>query len=216
MNLNPKIKSYADIGEVAFGHKGRAMIAIFIYLEAFLISVELLILEADNLEKLFPNMRLTIFGLNIEGKSCFVIFTALAILPTTWFRNLGALAYISIGGVFTSIILIGCVVWVGEVDGVGFHERGHLIHWGGLSTSTSIFAFCFSAHSLMPTICNSMRDRKQFSKVNILFHHNTFYVAFYMKWVQMLILLFLIKILHIFAIFIFIKYLNSTFEYLTS
>jgi vesicular inhibitory amino acid transporter len=186
MNLNPKIKSYADIGEVAFGHKGRAMIAIFIYLEAFLISVELLILEADNLEKLFPNMRLTIFGLEIEGKSCFVIITALAILPTTWLRNLGALAYISIGGVFTSIILIGCVVWVGEVDGVGFHERGHLIHWGGLSTSMSIFAFCFSAHSLMPTICNSMSDRKQFSKVNILFHHhNTFLCGFYMKWVQM-------------------------------
>ncbi|CAJ2645366.1 unnamed protein product [Trifolium pratense] len=165
MNLNPKIKSYADIGDVAFGYKGRAMIAIFIYLEAFLISVELLILEADNLEKLFPNMRFTIFGLKIGGKSCFVIFTALAILPTTWLRNLGALAYISIGGVFTSIILIGCVVWVGEVDGVGFHERGDLIHWGGLSTSMGIFAFCYSAHSLMPTICNSMSDRKQFSKI---------------------------------------------------
>ncbi|KAK2408449.1 amino acid transporter AVT1I [Trifolium repens] len=165
MNAHPSIKSYADIGDVAFGYKGRAIIAIFIYIELFLVAVELLILEGDNLEKLFPNMGLTICGLRIGGKSCFVILTALAILPTTWLRNYGALAYISIGGVFTSIILIGCVVWVGEVDGVGFHERGHLIHWGGLSTSMSIFAFCYNAHALMPTILNSMSDRKQFSKV---------------------------------------------------
>ncbi|XP_058775198.1 amino acid transporter AVT1I-like [Vicia villosa] len=165
MNANPEIKSYADLGEVTFGYKGRAVIGIFIYLEAFLICVELLILEADNLEKLFPNMRFTVFGLRIGGKSGFVFLTALAILPTTWLRNLGALAYISVGGVLTSVILIACVMWVGEVDGVGFHERGHVIHWTGLSTSMSIFAFCFSAHSLMPTICTSMRDRKQFSKV---------------------------------------------------
>ncbi|KAL5061639.1 hypothetical protein RYX36_023376 [Vicia faba] len=165
MNLNPKIKSYADIGEVAFGYKGRTMIAVFIYLEAFLICVELLILEADNLEKLFPNMRFTIFGVKIGGKSGFVFLTALAILPTTWLRNLGALAYISVGGVLTSVILIGCVMWVGEVDGVGFHERGDVIHWSGLSTSMSIFAFCYSAHSLMPTIRSSMTDTKQFSKV---------------------------------------------------
>ncbi|XP_058774381.1 amino acid transporter AVT1I-like [Vicia villosa] len=165
MNANPGIKSYADLGEVTFGYKGRAVIGIFIYLEAFLICVELLILEADNLEKLFPNMRFTVFGLRIGGKSGFVFLTALAILPTTWLRNLGALAYISVGGVLTSVILIACVLWVGEVDGVGFHERGHVIHWTGLSTSMSIFAFCFSAHSLMPTICTSMRDRKQFSKV---------------------------------------------------
>ncbi|KAK2355146.1 amino acid transporter AVT1I [Trifolium repens] len=165
MNAHQSIKSYADIGEVAFGYKGRAIIAIFIYIELFLVAVELLILEGDNLEKLFPNMGLTICGHRIDGKSCFVIITALAILPTTWLRNYGALAYISIGGVFTSIILIGCVVWVGEVDGVGFHERGHLIHWGGLSTSMSIFAFCYNAHALMPTILNSMSDRKQFPKV---------------------------------------------------
>ncbi|PNX73439.1 vacuolar amino acid transporter 1-like protein, partial [Trifolium pratense] len=168
MNAHPGIKSYADIGEVAFGYKGRAIIAIFIYIELFLVAVELLILEGDNLEKLFPNMRFTIFGFRIGGKSCFVILTALAILPTTWLRNYGALAYISIGGVFTSIILIGCVVWVGEVDGVGFHERGHLIHWDGLSTSMSIFAFCYNAHALMPTILNSMSDRKQFPKVVLI------------------------------------------------
>jgi vesicular inhibitory amino acid transporter len=168
MNQQPLIKSYVDIGEVAFGYKGRALIASFIYLELFLISIELLILVGDNLEKLFPNMSLTIIGFKIGSKTCFVLITALVVLPTTWLRSLGALAYISVGGIFASIILIGCVLWVGEVDGVGFHERGKLVNLGGLSTAMSLFAFCYCAHALLPTICNSMKDRKQFSKVSFV------------------------------------------------
>lgn len=167
MKLHPQIKSYADIGEVAFGYKGRTVIASFIYIEVFLVAIEILILEGDNLEKLFPNMRFTFYGLKIGGKRCFILLSALVILPTTWLRSLEALAYISIGGVVASVILIGCVVCVGEFDGIGFHENGELVNVGGLSTSMSLFAFCYSAHALMPTLCNSMSDRKQFSKVSL-------------------------------------------------
>ncbi|XP_058769216.1 amino acid transporter AVT1I-like [Vicia villosa] len=165
MNQQPLIKSYTDIAMAAFGYKGRALIATFFYLELFLILVELLILEGDNLDKLFPNMSFTMVELKIGSKSGFVLITALIVLPTTWLRSLGALAYISFGGIVTSLVLIGCIVWVGEVDGVGFHERGKLVNLGGLSTSMSLFAFCYCAHALMPTICNSMKDRNQFSKV---------------------------------------------------
>ncbi|KAK7317987.1 hypothetical protein RJT34_02670 [Clitoria ternatea] len=165
MNKHPLIKSYPDIGEVAFGYRGRTVIATIIYLELFLIAMELLILEGDNLEKLFPNMNFTVAGFRVEGKRGFVLLAALVILPTTWLRSLGALAYVSFGGVLASVILIGCVVWVGEVDGVGFHERGQLVNLGGLPTAMSLFLFCFCAHAVMPTLCNSMSDRRQFAKV---------------------------------------------------
>ncbi|RDX78001.1 Amino acid transporter AVT1I, partial [Mucuna pruriens] len=165
MNKHPLIKSYPDIGQVAFGQRGRAVIAAFLYIDLFLVAVELLILEGDNLEKLFPKMNFKLGGLRIEGKTCFVLLAALVILPTTWLRNMGVLAYISFGGILASVILIGCVAWVGEVDGLGFHERGQLVNWEGLLTSVSLFAFCYCAHSMMPTLCNSMNDRHQFSKV---------------------------------------------------
>lgn len=168
MNKHPLIKSYPDIGEVAFGLRGRAMISTFIYIELFLVAVELLILEGDNLEKLFPHMNFKIGSLRIEGKSGFVVLAALVILPTTWLRSLGALAYVSLGGVMVSIVLIGCVVWVGEVDGVGFHESGQLVNWEGLTTAVSLFAFCYCAHGVMPTLINSMNDRSQFGKVLIV------------------------------------------------
>ena len=94
-----------------------------------------------------------------------MVLAALVILPTTWLRSLGALAYVSLGGVMVSIVLIGCVVWVGEIDGVGFHESGQLVNWEGLTTAVSLFAFCYCAHGVMPTLINSMNDRSQFGKV---------------------------------------------------
>ncbi|XP_015956921.1 amino acid transporter AVT1I-like [Arachis duranensis] len=168
MDAHPLIKSYPDIGEVAFGYKGRTMVAIFMYLELYLVAVEFLILEGDNLEKLFPNMDFKIGSLRIGGKAGFVLLTALAILPTTWLKSLGVLAYISIGGVVASLILIVCVVCVGEVDGVGFHQKGDMIHWKRLPSSVSLFAFCYCGHAVFPTLRNSMKDRTQFYKVLII------------------------------------------------
>ena len=66
------------------------MIALFMYLELFLVAVEFLILEGDNLEKLFLDMDFKVVGLKVGGKQEFVILAALVILPTTWMRSFGA------------------------------------------------------------------------------------------------------------------------------
>ncbi|KAK2636212.1 hypothetical protein Ddye_031004 [Dipteronia dyeriana] len=165
MDAHPLIKSYPDIGELAFGHKGRALVSILMYLELYLVAVEFLILEGDNLDKLFPNMGFKIGSLKIGGRQAFVLLTALIILPTTWLKSLGVLAYVSAGGALASVILPCCVLWVGAVDGVGFHERGLLLNWGGMPTAISLITFCYCGHAVLPTLCNSMKDRSQFSKV---------------------------------------------------
>jgi vesicular inhibitory amino acid transporter len=165
MDSDPLIRSYPDIGERAFGCKGRYLVSIFMYLELYLVAVEFLILEGDNLYKLFPNAGFKLAGIYIGGKTGFVLLTALVILPTTWLKSLGMLAYVSAGGVSASVILVGCVWWVGAVDGVGFHEDGVLLNWGGLPTTLSLFTFCYCGHAVFPTLCNSMKDRSQFSKV---------------------------------------------------
>ncbi|PON58312.1 Amino acid transporter [Parasponia andersonii] len=168
MDSNPHIKTYPDIGEAAFGPKGRALISLFMYLELYLVAVEFLILEGDNLHKLFHNTRFKIGGLRIRGQKGFMMLSALVILPTTWLRSLGMLAYVSAGGVLASAILVGCVFWAGAVDGVGFHEEGELLNFGGLPTTISLFVFCYGGHAVFPTLCNSMKDRSQFSKVLIV------------------------------------------------
>ncbi|GKV22338.1 hypothetical protein SLEP1_g32218 [Rubroshorea leprosula] len=136
MDSSMRIKTYPDISELAFGYRGRAIVSIFLYLELYLVAVEFLILEGDNLHKLFPNMEFKIAGLKIGGKQGFVLLTSLVVLPSTWLKSLGIMAYFSAGGVLASIVLVVCVLWVGAVDGVVF-----------------------------PTLCNSMKDRSKFSKV---------------------------------------------------
>ncbi|PIA62700.1 hypothetical protein AQUCO_00200608v1 [Aquilegia coerulea] len=165
MDAHPLIKTYPDIGQFAFGYKGRVIVALFMYLELYLVAIEFLILEGDNLDKLFPNMGIKVGGMTIGGRQGFTLLASLIILPTTWLRNLGLLAYVSAGGVLASVIVVASVFWAGAVDGVGFHERGSLINWGGMPTAISLYAFCYCGHAVFPTLCTSMKDKSQFSKV---------------------------------------------------
>ncbi|GLT27801.1 hypothetical protein SLA2020_027740 [Shorea laevis] len=165
MDSSMRIKTYPDIGELAFGYRGRAIVSIFLYLELYLVPVEFLILVGDNLHKLFPNMEFKIAGLKIGGKQGFVLLTSLVVLPSTWLKSLGIMAYFSAGGVLASIVLVVCVLWVGAVDGVGFHEGNMFLNWRGMPTTISMFAFCYCGHAVFPTFFNSMKDRSKFSKV---------------------------------------------------
>lgn len=67
------VKTYPDIGELAFGRKGRIIVAIFMYLELYLVAIDFMILEGDNLEKLFPSVDFHVAGLKIGGKQGFVL-----------------------------------------------------------------------------------------------------------------------------------------------
>lgn len=145
MDADPLIKTYPDIGQLAFGRKGRALVSTFMYLELYLVAVEFLILEGDNLHKLFPETSFHVCGQTVGGKQCFVILTALVILPTTWLRSFGLMAYVSVGGVLASFVLIGSVFWAGGVDGLGFHEKGMLWSWSGLPTTISYFLLLLSS-----------------------------------------------------------------------
>lgn len=57
--------------------------------------IEYLILESDNLSKLFPNAHLTIGSLTLDSHVLFAILTALIVMPTTWLRDLSCLSFIS-------------------------------------------------------------------------------------------------------------------------
>ncbi|XAR65194.1 hypothetical protein NMG60_11009218 [Bertholletia excelsa] len=162
MDAEPLVKTYPDIGALAFGRTGRALVSAVIHLELYLVAVEFLILEGDNLNKLFPN---TDFHVGVGAGQCFVVLAAVVVLPTAWLRSMKVLAYLSAGGVVASWVLVGCVVWVGGVDGVGFEENGVLWRWSGVATAVSLYTFCYSGHAVFPTLSNSIKDRSQFPKV---------------------------------------------------
>ncbi|CAO2041982.1 unnamed protein product [Urochloa humidicola] len=165
MDASPLVSTYPDIGALAFGRRGRLVVAAFMYLELYLVAVDFLILEGDNLHKLFPVGGFRVGSLHVGAKQGFVLAATLAVLPTTWFSSLGVLAYAAAGGALASVVLVAAVVWVGVFDGVGFHQRGRLVHWAGMPSAISLYSFCFSGHAVFPMIYNGMKDRKKFPMV---------------------------------------------------
>ncbi|CAI9276975.1 unnamed protein product [Lactuca saligna] len=168
MDADPTIKSYPDIGHRAFGKTGRIIVSVTMNIELYLVATGFLILEGDNLSNLLPEMGLEFYGINISGKKSFVVIVAAIILPTIWLNSMSILSYISASGVLASLIILGSILWVGEFDGVGFEEKGKLVNWKGMPSAISLYAFCYCAHPVFPTLYTSMRDQRQFKKVLLL------------------------------------------------
>ncbi|KAJ1401511.1 Amino acid transporter, transmembrane domain [Sesbania bispinosa] len=166
MDKNSDIRTYPDVGELAFGKIGRLIVSVSMYTELYLVSIGFLILEGDNLSNLFPIEELQVVGgFAISGKQFFVILVALIILPTVWLDNLSLLSYVSASGVLASAIIILSISWTASIDEVDFHQKGTLVNWSGIPTSVSLYAFCYCAHPVFPTLYNSMRNKHQFSNV---------------------------------------------------
>ncbi|XP_050271577.1 amino acid transporter AVT1I-like [Quercus robur] len=168
MDMDSDIRTYTDIGNRAFGNKGRILVSVFMNVELFLVATEFLILEGDTLDNLFPNTGFEVAGVRIEGKQIFVIIVAIVILPSVCLDSLSLLSYISASGVFASVIILGSVLWTGAFDGIGFHQKGTLINWNGITIAASLYAFCYCAHPIFPTMYTSMRNKTQFSNALLL------------------------------------------------
>ena len=166
MQADSNIRTFPGIGEKAFGARGRLVVSIFINLELYLIAISFLILVADNLHSLVPNLHVSVQGFVINGHQTCILLAAVIIMPTVWIDNLTTLSYVSATGIVATVVIAGSVVWSGAFDGVGFNQKGVFLNWSGLPTSLSLYTLCYCNHPIFPTLYTSMRNRKQFKWVN--------------------------------------------------
>ena len=115
---------------------------------------------------LFPKISMEVAGHYIGGKQIFIMGAGLVILPTMWLKDLRLLSFVSAGGILLCVIIISSILWVGVVDGVGFSGKGKLFELAGIPNVVGLYAFCYGAHPVFPTLYSSMNDKSQFSKVS--------------------------------------------------
>ncbi|XP_074266210.1 amino acid transporter AVT1A-like [Silene latifolia] len=159
-----KISSFPDLGEAAYGKLGRAFVSILFYIELYFCCVEFIMLEADNLAKLFPRASFQWGPIYLNPVHFLGIIATLIVLPTCYIRDLRKISFISACGVIGALCIATSLLVVGVVEDIGFHQTGPVVKWNGLPYALGVFGFCYSGHSVLPNLYDSMTDKKKFNK----------------------------------------------------
>ncbi|EJD04149.1 uncharacterized protein FOMMEDRAFT_82137 [Fomitiporia mediterranea MF3/22] len=163
---DPQIRTYADIGNKAFGQRSRLLTSSLFCLELFTVGVVLVTLFGDSLHSILP----------IYSSGTYKIM-GLAVLIPSVFCPLSLLSYASILGILSTLLIIGTVF----IDGLSKSEApGSLwdpaptnlgiAGWGELGVAFGLFMAGFSGHAVLPSLAKDMANPKEFDEmINLAF-----------------------------------------------
>lgn len=158
--------SYPDIGEAAFGTRGRVIIGVTFFAELFTACAMFYVLIGDTLAALIPSFT----------ETHLTIMAFLLIMPSMWTTHMSMLSYFSVLGILSSFFCLYAIFYVGfaiDTDAPDYTE-GSLLHPQSLQTigdldriplTIGLTMVAFGGHSVFPSICSSLANKDEYPKV---------------------------------------------------
>ncbi|KAJ3011630.1 hypothetical protein HKX48_006722 [Thoreauomyces humboldtii] len=156
-SVTRRAMTYGDIGELAFGNRGRNLISLVFCLELFASSVALVILISDSVTALIPTLPHALVK----------TVAVLLIAPSTWPTSLKWASYGSLIGIVALVNLISIICY----DGFTTYEapgsllvpaETHIwpIEWFQVPRAIGLVMAGFCGHSVFPSIYRDMKPTR--------------------------------------------------------
>ncbi|TKY59917.1 Vacuolar amino acid transporter 1 [Spatholobus suberectus] len=168
LEKNSKLKSYVDIGDHAFGAKGRFLATTFIYMEIFMALVSYTISLHDNLATVFLGTHLKLQLERLSTSQLLTIGAVLIALPSLWLRDLSSISFLSTGGILMSLVIFVSVISTAIFGGVQVNHKIPLLHLHNIPSIFGLYIFSYGGHIVFPNLYNAMKDPSKFTKVSIV------------------------------------------------
>lgn len=165
MHNNPKSRDYKDIGNEAFGSKGRILATTFIYLEIFMALVSYTISLHDNLAHVFTGFTLSPAWAHMSTPQLLALIAVLIALPSLWLRDLSSISFLSIAGILMSLLIFSTVTYTAISGDVRVDHSIPILHLSKIPAISGLYMFSFAGHIVFPNLYTSMKDPSRFTKV---------------------------------------------------
>ncbi|CAK9005038.1 Amino acid transporter AVT1E (AtAvt1E), partial [Durusdinium trenchii] len=170
MDTHPDVRTFADMGSLAFGVAGKRAITCVFCVELVAALAMFLTVMVDNLLRLVEHS-----ALDMSRDVAFGVCAAV-VLPTCWTDRLSVLSHLSVVGIVSCFCLFFCLVVVGLTTSGNLGKGGSFrrIDWAGfvafgeadrLPYALGLFMVGFSGHVVFPSIRDGMTEPKRFSQL---------------------------------------------------
>ncbi|KAJ7008665.1 hypothetical protein D5086_005679 [Populus alba] len=167
LEKSPRSRSYADIGQHAFGSRGRVLALTFIDVEIFLTLVSYTIALHDNLTTVLAGTQLRLpIWTKLSTSQLLTMIGVLVALPSLWLTDLSSISYLSSGGVLMSIIIFTSVAYLAIFQVVKANHSIPVLHLHKIPAISGIYIFSYAGHIVFPNLYKSMKDPSRFTKAS--------------------------------------------------
>jgi amino acid permease len=168
LEMNPKSRSFRDIGQHAFGTKGRVLAATLLCMEIFTALLSYTISLHDNLIRVLSGMQINVPWAKLSSSQLLTLIAVLIALPSLWLRKLSSLSYLSSAGIFLSLLMFTSVPLTAIFGDVTPNHKIPVLQLHNIPAISGLYIFSYAGHIVFPDLYKGMKDPSKFTKVSIV------------------------------------------------